>query len=125
MKRFSNPERPWVLYFFNSALILLLIAMHLYLIAINNQLLNGSWLTYFLVIEIPISIFLVINIVFLVCFKYTSCQMMFLKLRYAFVDAFFIIDCAGLLAIVIVYIQAFNVLNDPNALTSQIQRSEQ
>lgn len=78
--------------------------MHIFEIYTNASILSGNWLWYFLIIEIPISVYLVFNIAFLCCFNCITCQRIVLRLRYFVIDAFFVITCGGLVAMIILYV---------------------
>jgi hypothetical protein len=67
MKYFSNPKKPWLFFFVNVVLILVFIGAHIFLIFNYRGYLNGNWLTYFVIIEIPLGTFLAFNVAFL-CF---------------------------------------------------------
>ncbi len=94
----------------NIIMILMVLAMHPYFIVTQLDYITGNWVYLLMVIEFPVLIYLIFNIIVIISFKMQDYVTRMLKYRYVAIDLLFIPILAGLIACIVKFVEYDNAL---------------
>eukprot|EP00347_Sterkiella_histriomuscorum_P017509 403349070 len=117
MKKYRQLHRPWTFFIVNCVCIVAVLVLHPYFIATYSYALVDDYVYFFILIEVPLLIYLFFNILFLIIFKMEEYTKKLLKCRFLIIDFMALGILAGLIGVVVVYSQVKNSLESPSTLT--------
>lgn len=102
----------------NIIMILLVLAMHPYFIVTQLDYVTGNWTYLLLLIEFPVLIYLIFNVIVIISFRMEEYVKRMLKYRYVAIDLLFIPILAGLIACIVKFVEYDNAMKKGSLLTS-------